>query len=106
MPPAPEPREVESSPRSPPTSLPVKIGDGGRNCGGSGKNHAVKSYGGQKTLTCRLCAGRVTGAVTDNGPFAETKGAMAGTYVLKARDLGHARALASMTPGTDGEVEV
>jgi hypothetical protein len=31
---------------------------------------------------------------------------MAGTYVLKARDLGHARALASMTPGTDGEVEV
>jgi hypothetical protein len=44
--------------------------------------------------------------VTDNGPFAETKGAMAGTYVLKARDLGHARALASMTPGTDGEVEV
>jgi len=27
-------------------------------------------------------------------------------YVLQARDLGHARALASMTPGIDGEVEV
>ena len=48
---APEPREVESSPHSPPTSLTVKISDGGRDCGGSGKNHAVKSYGDQETLT-------------------------------------------------------
>ena len=44
MPQAPEPRAVRIFPRSPPTSLTVKISEGGRDCGGSGKNHAVKSY--------------------------------------------------------------
>jgi hypothetical protein len=45
------------------------------------------------------------GAFTD-GPFAETKEAIAGFYVLEARDLDHALALARMTPTIDGGVEV
>jgi hypothetical protein len=45
------------------------------------------------------------GAFTD-GPFAETKEAIAGFYVLEARDLDHALALAAMTPSIDGGVEV
>jgi hypothetical protein len=43
--------------------------------------------------------------VTD-GPFIETKEVMAGVYVLEARDLDHAIALARMTPIVDGGVEV
>jgi hypothetical protein len=45
------------------------------------------------------------GAVTD-GPFIETKEALAGLYVLEARDLDHALALAAMTPVANGGVEV
>src|SRR5690349_2604516 len=93
---APEPREVESSPHSPPTSLTVKIGDGGRDCGGSGKNHAVKSYGDQETLTRRPSIPRDE---SSDGPrtVRRDQEATAGMDVLQARDLGHPRALASMT---------
>jgi hypothetical protein len=45
------------------------------------------------------------GLVTD-GPFIETKEAMAGVFVLEARDLDHALALARLTPIVDGGVEV
>lgn len=43
--------------------------------------------------------------VTD-GPFVETKEALAGVFVLEARDLDHALALAKLTPIVDGGVEV
>jgi hypothetical protein len=46
-----------------------------------------------------------SGVVTD-GPFIETKEALAGLYILEARDLDHAIALARMTPTADGGVEV
>jgi len=105
---APEPREVESSPHSPPTSLTVKISDGGRDCGGSGKNHAVKSYGDQETLTgiADSAAGRVMGAVTDNGPFAETKEATAGTYTPPGAGPEPRPRAGVDDPGIDCEVEV
>lgn len=45
------------------------------------------------------------GVITD-GPFIETKEALAGLYVLEARDLDHALAIARMTPVADGGVEV
>jgi hypothetical protein len=45
------------------------------------------------------------GVVTD-GPFIETKEALAGLYILEARDLDHALALAAMTPTAAGGVEV
>ncbi len=41
-----------------------------------------------------------------DGPFAETKEVVAGLYVLEARDLDHALALAAMPPVVDGGVEV
>jgi hypothetical protein len=44
--------------------------------------------------------------VVTDGPFIETKEALAGLYVLEARDLDHAIALASMTPVANGGVEV
>jgi hypothetical protein len=44
-------------------------------------------------------------AITD-GPFIETKEVLGGVYVLEARDLDHALALARLTPIVDGGVEV
>ena len=43
---------------------------------------------------------------TTDGPFIETKEALAGVYILEARDLDHAIALASRTPVANGGVEV
>jgi hypothetical protein len=45
------------------------------------------------------------GLVTD-GPFIETKEVLAGVFVMEARDLDHALALAKLTPIVDGGVEV
>jgi hypothetical protein len=45
------------------------------------------------------------GLVTD-GPFLESKEALAGVFVIEARDLDHAIALATMTPIVDGAIEV
>ena len=43
--------------------------------------------------------------ITD-GPFIESKEALAGVFVIEARDLDHAIELARMTPIVDGGVEV
>jgi hypothetical protein len=48
----------------------------------------------------------IRGGVLTDGPFIETKEALAGLYVLEARDLDHALALAAMTPVAHGGVEV
>jgi hypothetical protein len=48
----------------------------------------------------------VRGDLITDGPFIETKEDLAGVYVLQARDLDHALALAAMTPVVDGGVEV
>ena len=48
----------------------------------------------------------IRGEVVTDGPFIETKEALAGLYVLEARDLDHAIALARRTPVADGGVEV
>ena len=45
------------------------------------------------------------GVITD-GPFIESKEALAGVFVLEARDLNHALELARLTPIMDGGVEV
>ena len=45
------------------------------------------------------------GEITD-GPFMETKEDLAGVFVIEARDLDHALALAKMTPIVEGGVEV
>jgi len=48
----------------------------------------------------------IRGDVVTDGPFIETKEALAGIFILEARDLDHALALARMTPIMDGGVEV
>ncbi|HMG45505.1 MAG TPA: YciI family protein [Acidimicrobiales bacterium] len=48
----------------------------------------------------------IRGDVITDGPFIETKEALAGLYVLAARDLDHAISLARMTPTVEGCVEV
>jgi hypothetical protein len=48
----------------------------------------------------------IRGDVVTDGPFIETKEALAGVFVIEARDLDHAIELARMTPIVDGGVEV
>jgi hypothetical protein len=48
----------------------------------------------------------IRGDLVTDGPFIETKEALAGLFVIEARDLDHALALARMTPIMDGGVEV
>jgi hypothetical protein len=48
----------------------------------------------------------IRGGVLTDGPFVESKEALAGLFVLEARDLDHALELAKMTPTVDGGVEV
>jgi hypothetical protein len=48
----------------------------------------------------------IRGGLVTDGPFIETKEVLAGIFVIEARDLDHALALAKMTPIVDGGVEV
>lgn len=48
----------------------------------------------------------IRGGLVTDGPFIETKEVLAGVFVIEARDLDHALALARMTPVVDGGVEV
>lgn len=41
-----------------------------------------------------------------DGPFLETKEVLGGVFVIEARDLDHALAIAKLTPTVDGGVEV
>lgn len=48
----------------------------------------------------------IRGDLVTDAPFIETKEVMAGLFIIEARDLDHAIALAKMTPIVDGGVEV
>jgi hypothetical protein len=48
----------------------------------------------------------IRGDVVTDGPFIETKEALGGVFIIEARDLDHALALAKMTPIVDGGVQV
>lgn len=48
----------------------------------------------------------IRGDLVTDGPFIETKEALAGIFVIEARDLDHALALAKLTPIVNGGVEV
>ncbi|ADB48818.1 YciI family protein [Conexibacter woesei] len=48
----------------------------------------------------------IRGDLLTDGPFIETKEELAGVFVIEARDLDHALALAKMTPIVEGGVEV
>ncbi len=48
----------------------------------------------------------IRGDLVTDGPFIETKEALAGAFVLEARDLDHALALAKLAANVHGTVEV
>ena len=48
----------------------------------------------------------IRGELLTDGPFIESKEVLGGVFILEARDLDHALALARMTPIVDGGVEV
>ena len=48
----------------------------------------------------------IRGETITDGPFIETKEVLGGVFVLEARDLDHALALAMMPPIVEGGVEV
>ena len=48
----------------------------------------------------------IRGDVVTDGPFVEAKEAMAGFFVIEARDLDHAIQIARLVPTMDGGVEV
>ena len=54
----------------------------------------------------KTTATSIRGDLLTDGPFIETKEDLAGVYVLEARDLDHALALAKLTPIVEGGVEV
>jgi hypothetical protein len=48
----------------------------------------------------------IRGDVVTDGPFAETKEALGGFYLIEARDLDHALEIAKLCPAPGGGVEV
>jgi hypothetical protein len=75
-------------------SLPDRIAEqGGRVVAGLGLHES-------STATA------IRGDLLTDGPFIETKEELGGLYILEARDLDHALALARMTPIAEGGVEV
>jgi hypothetical protein len=70
----------------------------------------IAEHGGREVAGLGLeptdTATAIRGDVVTDGPFLETKEALAGLFVIEARDLDHAITLAKMTPIIDGGVEV
>ena len=48
----------------------------------------------------------IRGDVVTDGPFADTKEGLGGFYLIEARDLDHALAIAKLCPAPGGGVEV
>ena len=61
---------------------------------------------GGEALQPTSTATSVRGDVVTDGPFAETKEALGGYYVVEARDLDHALEIAKACPARFGGVEV
>ena len=75
-----------------------------------GKDHASAIKGGHalkptgEAVTVRVRSGK---PLATDGPFAETKEQLGGFYLVEARDIGEAKALAAKIPGARfGSVEV
>ena len=88
-----------------PEDLPKEIMDGHMNL-----PDRIAERGGKVTAGLALqpneTATAIRGDLVTDGPFVETKEVLAGVYVLEARDLDHALALAKLTPIAEGGVEV
>ena len=78
-----------------------------------GRNHAAEIRGGAAlyqtatATTVRVRGGRGGDVVTSDGPYAETKEALTGFYLLEAADLDEAVRIAAEIPAAwNGAVEV
>ena len=67
--------------------------------------HGGKILGGEALLPTTTATSIRADVVTD-GPFAETKEALGGFYLVEARDLDHAIEIAKLCPARFGGVEV
>ena len=67
--------------------------------------HGGSMLGGE-ALEPTSTATSIRGDLVTDGPFAETKEALGGFYLIEARDLDHAIEIARLTPATFGGVEV
>jgi hypothetical protein len=76
----------------------------GRFAGQVGANGG-KILGGE-ALEPTATATSIRGDVVTDGPFAETKEALGGFYLIEARDLDHAIEIARLCPARFGGVEV
>jgi hypothetical protein len=65
----------------------------------------AKILGGE-ALQSTATATSIRGDVVTDGPFAETKEALGGFYLIEANDLDHALALGKLCPAPEGGVEV
>ena len=61
---------------------------------------------GGKALRETTTATTIRGDVVTDGPFVETKEVLGGYYLIEARDLDHALAIAKLCPARFGGVEV
>jgi hypothetical protein len=61
---------------------------------------------GGEALEPTSTATSIRGDLVTDGPFAETKEALGGFYLIEARDLDHAIEIARLTPALFGGVEV
>jgi len=61
---------------------------------------------GGEALKSTATATSIRGDVVTDGPFAETKEALGGYYLIEANDLDHALAIAKLCPAGGGGVEV
>ena len=61
---------------------------------------------GGEALQPTTTATSIRNDVVTDGPFAETKEALGGFYLIEARDLDHAIAIAKLCPAPSGGVEV
>ena len=59
-----------------------------------------------RALQPTMTATSIRGDVVTDGPFAETKEALGGYYLVEARDLDHALEIGKLTPARFGGVEV
>jgi hypothetical protein len=72
---------------------------------GQAAEQGVKILGGE-ALQPVATATSIRGDVVTDGPFAETKEALGGFYLIEARDLDQALAVAKLCPAPYGGVEV
>ena len=71
-----------------------------------GEKHGGHAMVGGAALQSTATATTIRDGVVSDGPFAETKEALGGYYVIEAEDLDHAIAIAKEVPAPFGGVEV